>query len=56
MIEGRLIAQGDEEHIILFDAAEGAKSWAGIVFSNVKEKENLVKFCRIRNAATGITC
>ena len=55
VIEGRLIAQGDEEHIILFDAAEGVKSWDGIAFSNVKEKENLVKFCRIRNAATGIT-
>ncbi|MGO9137675.1 MAG: GNA1162 family protein [Syntrophales bacterium] len=56
VIEGRLIAQGDEEHIILFDAAEGVKSWDGIVFNNVKEKENQVKFCRIRNAATGITC
>ena len=56
VIEGRLIAQGDEEHIIIFDAAEGAKSWDGITFSNVKEKDNLVKFCRIRNAATAITC
>jgi len=56
VIEGRLIAQGDEEHIIIFDAAEGAKSWDGITFSNVKEKDNLVKFCRIRNATVGITC
>jgi parallel beta-helix repeat protein len=56
VIEGRLIAQGDKEHIIIFDAAEGAKSWDGIIFNNVKEKDNLVKFCRIRNAAAGITC
>jgi parallel beta-helix repeat protein len=56
VVEGRLIAQGDEEHIIIFDAAEGGKSWDGITFSNVKEKANLVKFCRITNALAGITC
>lgn len=56
VIEGQLNAQGDEEHIIILDAAEGGKFWEGIVFNNVKEKENVVKFCRIRNAATGIMC
>ena len=56
VIEGRLNAQGDEGHIIMFDVAEGGKSWEGLIFNNVKEKENLVKFCRIRNASTGITC
>ena len=56
VIEGRLNAQGDEEHIVVLDAAEGVKSWVGLIFNSVKEKENLVKFCRIRNAATGILC
>ncbi|HUH66857.1 MAG TPA: GNA1162 family protein [Syntrophales bacterium] len=56
VVEGRLAAQGDEEHIILFDAAEGGKPWDGIAFSNVKDRENSIKFCRIRGAATGITC
>jgi len=56
IIEGRLDAKGDEEHIILFDSAEEGKSWEGITFSNVKEKENHVKFCRIRNAVVGIVC
>ena len=56
VIEGRLNAQGDEEHIVVLDAAEGVKSWVGLIFNSVKEKENLVKFCRIRNAVTGILC
>jgi hypothetical protein len=56
VIEGRLNAQGDEEHVVVLDAAEGVKSWVGLIFNSVKEKENLVKFCRIRNAATGILC
>jgi hypothetical protein len=55
-IEGRLDAKGDEEHIIVFDSAEEGKSWDGVTFSNVKEKENHVKFCRIRNAVAGIVC
>jgi parallel beta-helix repeat protein len=56
VIEGRLKVQGDEEHITVFDAAAGTKSWEGILFSNVKDKENLLKYCRVRGAATGITC
>ncbi|HVO67454.1 MAG TPA: GNA1162 family protein [Syntrophales bacterium] len=56
VIEGRLNAQGDAEHVIIFDVAEGGKSWGGLIFNNVKEKENLLKFCRIRNAAVGVLC
>jgi hypothetical protein len=56
VIEGRLNAQGDDGHIIQFDAVEKDKSWEGIVFSNVKEKENVMRFCRIRNAAVAVTC
>jgi hypothetical protein len=56
VIEGRINAQGDEERIIVFDVAESGKSWDGVVFSNVKEKENILKYCRVRNAVAGITC
>ncbi|MEN6321447.1 MAG: GNA1162 family protein [Syntrophaceae bacterium] len=56
VIEGRLNAQGDEGHIITFDAVEDGKGWEGIIFCNVKEKANIVKFGRIRNATAGITC
>ena len=56
IIEGRLDAKGDEGHIIVFDSAEEGKSWEGITFSNVKEKENHVKFCRIKNAMAGVVC
>ena len=56
VIEGRLQAQGDSEHLILFDAAEGVERWTGIRFANVKEKENLLKYVRIRKAAIGISC
>jgi hypothetical protein len=56
VIEGRLNAQGDSEHIVTFDAAEGVKFWGGIDFQNVKEKENVIKYCRIKNAETAVTC
>jgi len=32
VIEGRLNAQGDSEHIVTFDAAEGVKFWGGSIF------------------------
>jgi hypothetical protein len=56
VIEGILNAQGDDGHIIQFDALETGKSWEGIVFSNVKEKENVMRYCRIRNAVIAVTC
>jgi hypothetical protein len=56
IIEGRINAQGDDEHIINLDTAQEGKPWAGITFVNVKDKENLVKFVRIKNAKTAITC
>lgn len=56
IIEGRLNAQGDNEHIINFDAVAEGQLWPGIVFANVKDKENIVKFVRIKNARTAINC
>lgn len=56
VIEGRLNAQGDDERIIRFAALEPGKEWEGIVFRNVKDKENLVRFCRISNASTALSC
>jgi hypothetical protein len=56
IIEGRLDARGDGDHLITFDAAADAKTWAGILFMNVKDRENIMRFCRIRNAATGVVC
>ena len=56
IVEGRLNVQGDEEHITIFEAVESGKIWDGILFNNVKDKENLLKHCRIKGAATGITC
>ena len=56
IIEGRINAQGDDEHIINLDTAQEGKPWAGITFVNVKDKENLIKFVRIKNAKTAITC
>lgn len=55
VVEGQLKAQGDSDHLILFSAAEGVERWAGIRFANVKEKENIVKFIRIRKAKAGIS-
>ena len=54
IIEGGLVAPGDGEHVISWDTATPGKSWEGIVFRNVKEKEISLKFNRIQNAATGL--
>ncbi|MBN1613578.1 MAG: DUF799 family lipoprotein [Deltaproteobacteria bacterium] len=54
IVEGRLHAAGDVERLILFDAYQEDKPWTGIVYSNVKEKENLLAHCRIRNAITAV--
>ena len=56
VVEGQLKAQGDGEHVILFDAAADGGTWKGIVFRNVKDKENVVRYIRVRNAEVGITC
>ena len=56
IIEGRLNAQGDNDHIINFDTLGEGQSWPGIVFANVKDKENIIKFVRIKNAKTAINC
>lgn len=55
VVEGQLRAQGDGERLILFASTEGVERWAGIRFSNVKEKENLLKFVRVRKAKVGIS-
>lgn len=56
IVEGRLSASGDNDHIIDFDAAVEGRNWPGIVFANVKDKENIVKFVRIKNAKIAINC
>jgi parallel beta-helix repeat protein len=56
VIEGRLNAQGDDGHIIQFDALEAGKTWEGIVFQNVKDQDNILRYCRIKNAATAVSC
>ncbi len=56
IIEGRIDAQGDKEHIINFDTAQPGKLWPGITFTNTKDKENLIKFVRIKDAQTAISC
>ena len=55
VIEGCLVARGDDERVISFDAIKGGL-WDGITFNNVKGKENLMQFCRVKNAKAGITC
>lgn len=56
VIEGSLNAQGDGERLISFDTAREGRTWKGIVFRNVKDRENLLRYFRIRNAEEGILC
>jgi len=55
VVEGSLMATGDKEHLITWDAAKEEVEWQGIVFNNVREKENVLKFNRLRRAKTAIT-
>ncbi len=55
VIEGRLMTLGDRENLITFDG-EGGRVWEGILFRNTKEKENVVRFSRVRHAIRGIAC
>jgi hypothetical protein len=56
VVEGRLDARGDDERIIRFAALEPTGTWEGVVFRNVKDQENIVRFCRISDAATALAC
>lgn len=56
IIEGKINAEGDNDHIINFDSAGEGYFWPGIVFANVKDKKNIVKFVRIKGARTAINC
>jgi hypothetical protein len=56
VVEGRLDARGDDERIIRFSALEPDGTWEGVVFRNVKDQENIVRFCRISDAATALAC
>ncbi|ABC77827.1 fibronectin type III domain containing protein [Syntrophus aciditrophicus SB] len=56
IIEGRIEVQGDREHIVNFDVVEGKKTWPGLRFVNVRDKENPLRFCRIRGAETAVAC
>ncbi len=56
IVEGSLNAQGDGERIIGFDTAREGRLWKGIVFRNVKDKENVLRYVRIKNAEEGVNC
>jgi len=54
IVRGQLEAIGGKENIITFSTAEETKIWQGIIFENVKEKENILKFVHIRNAEIAV--
>ncbi|MCX7982312.1 MAG: DUF799 family lipoprotein [Syntrophales bacterium] len=55
VVEGSLLAAGDREHIISWDAIREDGTWQGITFHNVREKENILSYNRIRRAQTALT-
>lgn len=56
IVEGSLIAEGDVENIITWDTDGTGKTWGGIVFRNTKDKTNVLRFNRIKNATHGVKC
>lgn len=55
VIEGCLHAVGDGEHFILLQGTDDVQ-WEGLIFNNVQERDNVIRFSRIKNARTGILC
>jgi len=55
IIEGRISAEGDNEHIIRFDGTND-KLWPGISFSGVKDRENKMAYVRVARARTAVLC
>ena len=49
-------AQGDNGHLIRFDAISDDRLWPGITFANVKDRENRLTFVRVRNARIAVNC
>ena len=56
IIEGRLSAEGDHDHLIRFDSERNNQMWPGITFASVKDRVNKLTFVRVRNARTAVTC
>ena len=56
IIEGKLMAKGNTDSIITFDTYADFKSWAGITFAGVKDRENKMEFVRMRNARIAVNC
>ncbi len=56
LVEGRLLARGDSERIIVFDSAREGNTWPGIRFRNVKDKVNDLGYVRIRSARRAVDC
>lgn len=56
IIEGRLSAEGDRDRLIRFESDRENQVWPGIIFANVKDRENKLTFVRVRNAQTAVTC
>ncbi|MBN2255485.1 MAG: DUF799 family lipoprotein [Deltaproteobacteria bacterium] len=55
VVQGCLDAVGDEQHLIHFEGVDNAL-WHGIVFENVRENENNLRFCGIKGAKYGVVC
>jgi parallel beta-helix repeat protein len=55
VVKGRFDAVGDEQHLIRFEGVDEAP-WEGVVFENVRENENNLRFCVIKGATYGIAC
>ncbi|MBF0227284.1 MAG: DUF799 family lipoprotein [Desulfobacterales bacterium] len=56
IIKGGFIAKGTKDKIISFDSEKPNKTWEGIVFDDAKNQNNIIEFCRIKQAKIGTLC
>ena len=53
VIKGGIIAKGAQNQTISF-SSDNDNAWEGIIFDNVKVDKNLLEFCYLNNATTGV--
>jgi parallel beta-helix repeat protein len=53
---GKLIARGDGQSLITFEAASPGQEWKGLFFKSTMNEDSVVEFSKITGAAVAITC
>ncbi len=56
LVQGKLVAQGGQGRLILFEPFHPGQQWAGIHFQDTPDKENVIEYAKVNGATVGISC